>query len=172
MFRSTLVSMILFQGLGSLAVAQANVRVNASSMARLPWCAAERAADCVQTEHAAVRDYLQSWKILGEAFDQNRADLLAQDFIGGAMQQLSSTIAEQGTLGIRTHYQDVSHDIQFVFYSPEGSSIEFSDLAKYNVQVFDHGRLISSKLDSTHYLVVMTPSEVRWSIRIFQGGPE
>jgi hypothetical protein len=36
------------------------------------------------------------------------------------------------------------------------------------VQVYDHGRLISSRVENTRYLVVMTPSEVRWSIRIFQ----
>jgi len=71
-------------------------------------------------------------------------------------------------LGIRTRYQDISHDILFVFYSPEGMSIEFTDVVKFNVQVFDHGRLISSKVENARYLVVMTPSEVRWSIRIFQ----
>jgi len=105
---------------------------------------------------------------MDSAFDQNRSDMLAQDFIGGAAEQLSGAIKDQSGLGIRTRYQDISHDIRFVFYSPEGMSIEFTDVVKFNVQVFDHGRLISSKVENARYLVVMTPSEVRWSIRIFQ----
>lgn len=121
-----------------------------------------------QTEQAAVRDYLQSWKAMDLAFGQNRPDALGQDFVGGAAEQLLSAIKEQSDLGIQTHYQDISHDIRFLFYSPEGMSIEFVDRVKFNVQVYDHGRLVSSKVENTSYLVIMTPSEVRWSIRIFQ----
>lgn len=163
MLRSTFVSLLLLPGLAALAAAQASVHVDAS----MPGSPRPLEA---QTERAAVRDYLQSWKAMGAAFEQNRADLLGQDFVGGAMQQLSDTIKEQAALGISTRYQDVSHDIRFLFYSPEGMSIELTDSVKFNVQVFDHGRLISTRSESTNYLVVMTPSEVRWSIRVFQAG--
>lgn len=162
MLRSATTSIMFFAGLVAFAIAQPTVRVNAS----MPG--SPRPLES-QTESAAVKDYIQSWKAMDLAFEQSRTDILAQDFVGGAMEQLSHTIKEQTTLGIRTHYQDISHDIQFLFYSPEGMSIEFTDLVKVNVQVFDRGRLISSKIESTRYLVVMTPSEVRWSIRVFQG---
>lgn len=162
MLRSAIKSILLFPALMTLAIAQPNVRVNAS----MPGSPRPLEA---QTEQAAVRDYLQSWKAMDLAFKQNRVDILAQDFVGNAKEQLSHTIQEQTALGIQTHYQDISHEIQFLFYSPEGMSIEFTDLVKVNVQVFDHGRLISTKVESTRYLVVMTPSEVRWSIRVFQG---
>lgn len=161
MFRSASICVMLFPVLASLAIAEPNIRVNTS----MP--ASPRPLE-PQTEHAAVRDYVQSWQAMDSAFQQNRADLLGQDFVGGAMKQLSGTIRQQSALGIQTRYQDISHDIQFLFYSPEGMSIEFTDLVKFNVQVFDHGRLISSRIESTRYLVVMTPSEVRWSIRVFQ----
>ena len=161
MFRSAAICVILFPVLASLAIAEANVRVDAS----MP--ASPRPLE-PRTEHAAVQDYLQSWTAMDSAFRQNRADLLGQDFVGGAMKQISNTIKEQSALGIQTRYRDISHDIRFLFYSPEGMSIEFTDLVKFDVQVFDHGRLISSKTESTRYLVVMTPSEVRWSIRVFQ----
>lgn len=161
--RSVVLSIVLFPVLASLAIAEANVRVDAS----MP--ASPRPLE-PQTEHAAVQDYLQSWKAMDLAFRQNRSDALAQDFVGGAMSQLSNAIKEQSALGIQTRYRDISHDIHFLFYSPEGMSIEFTDVVKFNLQVFDRGRLVSSKVESTRYLVVMTPSEVRWSIRVFQAG--
>jgi hypothetical protein len=160
-FGTAIASLILFPWLAIPTIAQPNVHVDAS----MP--SSPRPIES-QTERAVVRDYLQSWKAMDSAFDQNRPDLLAQDFIGGAAEQLSGAIKDQSGLGIRTRYQDISHDIRFVFYSPEGMSIEFTDVVKFNVQVFDHGRLISSKVENARYLVVMTPSEVRWSIRIFQ----
>ena len=160
-FGTAIGSLILVPWLAIPGLAQPNVRVDAS----MP--SSPRPIES-QTERAVVRDYLQSWKAMDSAFDQNRPDMLAQDFIGGAAEQLSGAIKDQSGLGIRTRYQDISHDIRFVFYSPEGMSIEFTDVVKFNVQVFDHGRLISSKVENARYLVVMTPSEVRWSIRIFQ----
>lgn len=161
--RPVFLSIVLFPVLASLAIAEPNVRVDAS----MP--ASPRRLE-PQTESAAVQDYLQSWKAMDLAFRQNRAGVLAQDFVGGAMTQLSDAIKEQSALGIQTQYRDISHDIQFLFYSPEGMSIEFTDVVKFNLQVFDHGHLISSKVESTRYMVVMTPSEVRWSIRVFQAG--
>ena len=158
---TAIASLILVPWIVIPAMAQPNVRVDAS----MP--SSPRPIE-PQTESAVVRDYLQSWKAMDSAFDQNRPDMLAQDFIGDAAEQLSGAIKDQSGLGIRTRYQDISHDIRFVFYSPEGMSIEFTDVVKFNVQVFDHGRLLSSRVENARYLVVMTPSEVRWSIRIFQ----
>jgi len=159
--RATIVSAILIPWLAISAIAEPNVHVDPS----MP--ASPRPIE-PQTQQAAVRDYLQSWKAMDSAFGQNRPDMLARDFVGSAAEQLSGAIKEQSDLGIRTHYQDISHDIRFLFYSPEGMSIEFVDAVKFNVQVYDHGRLISSKVENTRYLVIMTPSEVRWSVRIFQ----
>lgn len=161
MLRSALISVILFPVAAGLAIAQTNVSVNAS-MPHSP-----RSLE-PQTQHAAVQDYLQSWKAMDLAFQHNNADLLAPDFVGNAMKQLSKTVKEQSALGIQTRYRDISHDIRFLFYSPEGMSIQFTDQVKFNVKVFDHGRLVSSKDESARYLVVMTPSEVRWSVRVFQ----
>ena len=160
-FGTAIVSTIVIPWLTVSAIAQPNVHVDPS----MP--ASPRPIE-PQTEQAAVRDYLQSWKAMDLAFGQNRPDALAQDFVGSAAEQLSGAIKEQSDLGIQTHYQDISHDIRFLFYSPEGMSLEFVDTVKFNVQVYDHGRLISSKVENTRCLVIMTPSEVRWSIRIFQ----
>jgi hypothetical protein len=125
-----------------------------------------------QTEAAVIRDYLQAWQSLSNAFDQNRIDLLDRDFVGSAKDKLESTIQEQAKLGIHTRYQDRAHDLQIVFYSPEGLSIQLIDNVEYDVQVLDHDKVQTTQKVKTRYIAVLTPSEVRWRVRIFQSNPE
>ncbi len=124
-----------------------------------------------QTEAAVIRDYLQSWKSLQVALDQNRAAALNADFVGTARDKLASTVEEQLKHGIHTHYIDRTHDLQFVFYSPEGLSIQITDTVEYDEQVLDHEKLLATKPVRRRYLVVLTPSEVRWKVRILQAEP-
>ena len=121
-----------------------------------------------QTGTAAIRDYLQSWQSLRVALEQNRADLLDSSFVGTAKDKISETIQQQAVLGIRTRYQDRSHDIQIVLYSPEGLSIELVDKVEYDVQLLDHDKVKTTQQVSARYVIVLTPAEVRWRVRIFQ----
>jgi len=121
-----------------------------------------------QTETAVIRDYLQSWKNLQSALDQNQAELLDSNFVGTAREGLAKTIDQQAKLGIHTRYQDRTHDLQIIFYSPEGLSIQMTDSVEYEQQVLDHDKVIGTTRVRTRYLVVLTPSEVRWKVRIFQ----
>lgn len=125
-----------------------------------------------QTEAAVIRDYLQAWKSFGAAFNQNRADLLDRDFVGTSKDKLTNTIHEQAQLGMRTRYQDAAHDIQIVFYSPEGLSIQLVDNVEYNLQILDHDKSITTQKVHARYIAVLTPSEVRWRVRVFQAEPE
>jgi hypothetical protein len=121
-----------------------------------------------QTASAVVRDYLQSWTSLKAAFEQNRPDLLNTDFSGTARDKLGETIQEQNGAGVSTQYQDSSHDIQIVFHSPEGLSVELTDTVEYDMQVLDHGKPITNQHMRTRYVVVLTPAEARWKVHIFQ----
>jgi hypothetical protein len=121
-----------------------------------------------QTEAAAIRDYLQSWQSLRAALEQNRSDMLDLSFVGTAKDKLADTIQQQAALGICTRYQDRAHDIQIVFYSPEGLSIELTDKVDYDVQVLDHGKVKTTQHVSARYFIVLTPTEVRWRVRVFQ----
>lgn len=125
-----------------------------------------------QTKAAVVRDYLQAWQSLRGALEQNRVDLLNRDFVGTAKDKLADTIHDQVTMGISTRYLDQSHDLQIVFYSPEGLSIQLVDNVEYEVQVADHDKTRATQKMHARYVVVMTPAEVRWRVRVFQGGPE
>lgn len=125
-----------------------------------------------QTETSVVRDYLQSWKSLEAALDQNQPALLDANFVGTSRDKLANTIDEQLKLGIHARYQEHSHDLQFVFYSPEGLSIQMIDTVEYDEQVLDHDKVLATKPIIARYLVVLTPSEVRWRVRILQAEVE
>jgi hypothetical protein len=125
-----------------------------------------------QTEKAVVRDYLQSWQSLKLALEQNRSDLLDPAFVGTAKDKLTETVQKQTALRILTHYQDTSHDIKIVFYSPEGLSIELADKVEYDVQVILHDGVKTTQHVNARYVIVLTPAEVRWRVRVFQAEPE
>jgi hypothetical protein len=125
-----------------------------------------------QTETAIIRDYLQAWRSMSGALEQNRADLLDANFVGTAKAKLADTIQEQSSLGIQTRYRDGAHDIRLVFYSPEGLSIQLVDTVEYEVQVVDHEKLEPTQHLRARYVAVLTPTEVRWKVRVFQAGPE
>jgi hypothetical protein len=125
-----------------------------------------------QTKTAVIRDYLQAWQSLRAALEQNRVELLNRDFVGTAKDKLTDTIHDQVTMGTSTRYLDQSHDLQIIFYSPEGLSVQLVDNVEYEVQVADHSKTLATQKMHARYVVVMTPAEVRWRVRVFQGGPE
>lgn len=124
-----------------------------------------------QTKSGVIRDYLDAWQSISAALQQNRPDLLDRDFVGAAKDKLTDTIHDQVTMGISTRYLDQTHDLQIAFYSPEGLSIQLVDNVQYEVQALDHGKVLGTQKLKGRYIVVMTPAEVRWRVRVFQGGP-
>ncbi len=125
-----------------------------------------------QTATAVVRDYLESWQSLEAALRQNRPDLLDRDFVGTAKDKLTDTIHQQAALGLQTRYQDRVHNIQIVFYSPDGLSVQLVDNVGYDQRVVDHQKVLTTQHAHARYTVVMTPAETRWRVRIFQSGSE
>lgn len=125
-----------------------------------------------QTANAAIEDYIGAWQQMSKALDENRADLLNRDFIGNAKDKLTETINGQRAAGVHTRYRDRSHDVKVLFYSPEGLSIELSDTVEYDLQLFDHDKALSDRHFHARYIVVLTPAEVRWRVRIFQAQNE
>jgi hypothetical protein len=125
-----------------------------------------------QTREAVVRGYLEAWQSAAAALQQNRPELLDRDFVGTAKDKLIDTIHDQVTTGISTRYLDQSHDLQILFYSPEGLSVQLVDNVEYEVQVLDQGKTQTTQKAHARYVVVMTPAEVRWRVRVFQGQTE
>jgi len=125
-----------------------------------------------QTRTAVVRDYLQAWQSLGKALSENRPDVLGEFFVGAAKDELADTIRQQQGLGMHTSYGDQTHDLQIIFYSPDGMSIQLLDKVEYQLEIRDHGQVVESQQVRSRYLAVMTPTEAKWKVRIFQAEPE
>lgn len=125
-----------------------------------------------QTRSAAVRDYLDAWRTMGTALNQNNVAALDRDFVGTAHDRLAETIQQQSAAGIHTSYQDKSHDITIAFYSPEGLSLQMIDNVEYDIQVSEHDKVLTTQHVRARYIVVMTPAEVKWRVRVFQAQPE
>jgi len=121
-----------------------------------------------QTRAAVIHHHLHAWQGFQAALEQNRPELLEADFVGTAKDKLADTVHQQGKLGIRTRYRDRFHDLQILFYAPDGMSIELKDKVEYDVQVIDHDKAMSTQRVSARYLVVLAPDEVRWRVRVFQ----
>ena len=121
-----------------------------------------------QTESSVIEDYLQGWKTLQQALDLNQVLKLDPDFVGVARDKLTETIDSQNSLGIHTRYRALSHDLQIVFYSPEGLSIQLTDNVEYKQEILKKDILLATAVVSRRYIVVLTPSETRWQIRIMQ----
>jgi hypothetical protein len=124
-----------------------------------------------QTEAAVVRDYLKSWQSFSAAFEQNQASILDADFVGVARDKLGAAINDQSKLGIHTRYRDLSHNLQIVFYSTEGLSLELIDTAEYDEEIFDQGKPVTTQHVTAHYLVMLTPAEAQWKVRLLQAQP-
>lgn len=120
------------------------------------------------TEKAVIRDYLESWKGMRDALDSNQASVLVPYFVGTAHDKLEQAITEQAKIGIHTQYVDRSHDLQIIFYSPEGMSIELADNVVYDEQIMQGANVLGTQTIHARYLAVLTPGDVRWLIRIFQ----
>ncbi|MGD0910795.1 MAG: hypothetical protein ABR928_02810 [Terracidiphilus sp.] len=153
---------VLVFAIASQAASQANVRIEPPAAQQGPRELQE------QTASAAIRDYLQSWQSLSAALKQNRSDLLSTYFAGTALDKLGETMQEQVRAGLSTGYKVSSHDIQIVFYSPEGLSIELTDTVEYDMKVLEHGKLIANQHMRTRYIAVLTPAVEQWKVRVFQ----
>lgn len=165
MLRSVLILSTVLSAASACALAQAAVHVEPAHL-QGPRILAD------QTANAVVKNYIESWGSLKAALEQNRPEALDRDFVGTAKQKLAETIEQQARLGMKTSYQDRSHDIQIVFYSPEGLSVELVDNVEYDVQVSDKDKVIATQPVHARYVVVMTPTEVRWRVRVLQATAE
>jgi hypothetical protein len=165
MLRSVVVLSTVLGAASAVATAQAAVHVEPAHLEG-PRILAD------QTATAVVKNYIESWESLRTALEQNRPELLDRDFVGTAKQKLTDTIQQQTKLGMNASYQDRSHDIQIIFYSPEGLSVQLIDNVEYDVQVSDKGKVITTQQVHAKYVVVMTPTEVRWRVRVLQAAAE
>ncbi len=125
-----------------------------------------------QTEKSIVRDYGRAWNTLQTALDQNDASILEQYFAGVAKDKFAQAVAAQDQSGVRVRYLPRGHALRVLFYSSEGSAIEARDTAQLEVQVLDGGKLVHRENLSQSFLVLFTPAEDRWKVRLLESLPQ
>ena len=125
-----------------------------------------------QTQNSVVRDYGRAWSTLQSALDHNDAAVLSQYFVGVAKDKFVQAVTEQQKSGVRVRYQARGHALQVVFYSPDGSAIEARDTAQLEMQVLDGSTAVHSERLTQPYLVLFTPAEDRWKVRLLEPLPK
>jgi hypothetical protein len=123
------------------------------------------------TESAILRDYKFAWSNLEEAFASNSAAPFSGLFAGTASAWLNDAVASQRRDGLTSRYLNQSHNVDAVFYAPEGDMIELHDTADYDLQILDGSKTIHDEHVVVHYVVLMTPGADRWVVRQLQSVP-
>jgi hypothetical protein len=124
------------------------------------------------TGESLVREYATAWKNLATALDENRTDLLNDDFVGTAKSRLEDEIASQRKNSLHQRTVDHGHQVDAVFYSSDGSAIELRDTAQLETQLLDGGKVVASRETPVHYLALLTVSDGRWKVRELVAIPE
>jgi hypothetical protein len=120
------------------------------------------------TALAIQRDYAHAWQSLTSALDENRAELLGENFTGGARQQWQDAIHAQQQNGLSRRIIDRGHQVRVTFYSLDGSALEATDTADLEIQYREGDKLLSSERVQARYLVLLTPAENSWKVRTLQ----
>ena len=163
-FKSLLIILLLVAALFGSGSDQPSVRIGSMESA------GPRTVE-KQTQSSVVRDYLLAWQSLSRALAQNRAAVLDESFTGIAREKLADTIREQVGLGVQARYHDTAHNLQVIFYSPEGLSIQLLDDVEYDIELRENGKLLGTQHAKSRYMAVLTPTESKWKVRIFEAQP-
>ena len=124
-----------------------------------------------QTKDSIVRDYGKAWQALEQALEENRPDLLSSDFAGYAQDHWLEAVKAQKAAGLSRRIADHGHHVQVIFYSPDGSAIQLRDTAQLEIQYRDRSKVLHTEKLSAQYLVLMTPAENSWKVRVLQEVP-
>jgi len=118
-----------------------------------------------ETERRIAAGYRLAWANLAQALASSDTGPLDALFVGQAKQWLQERVNSQKQSGLSTRYSNQHHQLQAIFYSPEGDVIELHDTAEYQTEMLDGDKRIHSDRESHHFVVLMTPASDRWVIR-------
>jgi len=120
------------------------------------------------TERSLLRDYTFAWSSLALALESNSEGLLNGLFAGDASDWLHEAVKHQEKNRLTSRYLNQSHKVEVVFYAPEGDVIELHDLAEYDYEIVDAGKVVHNEHVIVRYVVLMTPGADRWVVRQLQ----
>jgi aminopeptidase N len=160
----------VFAALLLIAFAALPSSVSAASLALDVSSAAPRQVEDT-TASSIERDYAHAWSALSSALQANRAELLDENFTGAARDHWQHAIDSQRQNGLSRRIVDRGHHLRVLFYSLDGSALEAEDLADLEIEYRDGEKVLSSEHVTLRYLVLLTPAENSWKIRILEELP-
>ncbi len=123
------------------------------------------------TQNAIGREYAAAWKNLAEGLANDDLSKINASFVGAAHDRFADQIAQQQKAGLKTKYVDRGHNVNAVFYSPEGSAMELRDTADLEIQVLDGGKVVHSEQVKKQFVAILTVAEGRWKVRVLEEVP-
>jgi hypothetical protein len=123
------------------------------------------------TRNALARDYGNAWLSLTDASESGSSSALDAYFVGSARKDLGSAVESQKKQGLQSRFISQDHNLQAVFYAPEGDVVELHDTAHCEIQILDGKKVIDDREVVLHFVVLMTPAADRWVIRELQAVP-
>jgi len=124
------------------------------------------------TRNALARDYSNAWLSLTDASESGTLAPLDAYFVGSARENLGDAIANQRRQGLQSRFLSQQHNLQAVFYAPEGDIVELHDIANCQVQILDGKKTVDDRQVTLHFVVLMTPAADHWVVRQLQEVPE
>lgn len=124
------------------------------------------------TEKSILRDYKFAWVSLSHALESNAALVLNGPFEGSASDWAHQRVEAQRRSGISSRYLNQKHNLEAVFYAPEGDVMELHDTAEYDFEILDGEKSIHNEHAVVHYVVLMTPAADHWVVRQLQAVPQ
>ena len=97
--------------------------------------------------------------------------MLDQYWVGVARDKFQRLIDDESRTGIQVRYRDISHNLQAVFYPSDGAALLLYDNVQLEMKVMRSKQVIRSQKMSARYLVLMTPAQDRWVVRVLQEVP-
>ena len=122
-------------------------------------------------QQSIPRDYLKAWQTLSVALESGNATPLEQYWVGIAHSKFQRLVEDQARTRIQVRYRDVSHHLQAAFYPTDGAALLLYDDAQLEVIVLRSGNVIHRETRTERFLVLMTPAQDRWLVRLLQSTP-
>ncbi|HTS37678.1 MAG TPA: hypothetical protein VMH04_18530 [Candidatus Solibacter sp.] len=124
------------------------------------------------TQRSIVRDYKFAWASLAQALESNTTSPLNGLFAGNANELINAEVKNQQRTGLISRYLHQNHNVEVVFYAPEGDMMQLHDTADYDLQLLDGNKTIHQEHVTVRFVVLITPAADRWVIRQLQSVPQ
>lgn len=122
-------------------------------------------------QQSIPRDYVKAWQVLSTALEEGNPKLLDQYWVGVARDKFQRLVDDESRAGIQIRYTDISHKLQAVFYPSDGAALLLYDNVQLEMKVLRSTRVIHTQTMGMRYLVLMTPAQDRWVVRVLQEAP-